>query len=72
MAQHNYRDMAEFLITKGADVNAETNRGTTPLQTAKREGHTEIVELLRKHGAREPDAAGSSTDVPQEADKKIR
>jgi ankyrin repeat protein len=27
--------------------------GTTPLQIAKGEGNKEIVELLRKHGAKE-------------------
>jgi pectate lyase len=54
MAQHDYyKDMAEFLIAKGADVNAEDKWGQTPLQVAKEKGHTEIVELLRKHGAKE-------------------
>jgi ankyrin repeat protein len=48
-----YRDMAEFFIAKGADVNAEDEGGKTPLQVAEREGRTEIVELLRKHGAKE-------------------
>lgn len=54
MAQHDYyRDMAEFLIAKGANVNAEDRWGWTPLQVAEDKGHTEIVELLRKHGAKE-------------------
>jgi len=54
MAQHDYyRDMAEFLIAKGVDVNAEDKWGQTPLEVAKEKGHTKIVELLRKHGAKE-------------------
>ncbi len=53
MAEYDYyRNMAEFLIVKGADVNAKNNQGKTPLQVAKEKGHTEIVELLRKHGAK--------------------
>ncbi|MHA2303633.1 MAG: ankyrin repeat domain-containing protein, partial [Candidatus Thorarchaeota archaeon] len=54
IAQHDYyRDMAEFLITKGADVNAKDKWGVTPLEVAKEKGHTEIVELLKKNGAKE-------------------
>jgi len=54
MAKYDhYRDMAEFLIAKGADVNAKDKQGRTPLQMAKEEDNTEIVELLRKHGAKE-------------------
>jgi ankyrin repeat protein len=64
--------MTQLLITKGADVNAKGNSGETALSVAKEKGHTEIVELLRKHGAREADAAGSTTDIPQDADKKSR
>jgi ankyrin repeat protein len=54
MAQYDYyRDMAEFLIAKGADVNTKDKWGETPLQVAKDKGHAEIVQLLRKHGAKE-------------------
>jgi ankyrin repeat protein len=34
-------------------VNAKNNDGTTALMFAEEEGHTEIVELLKKAGARE-------------------
>jgi len=65
LAKDNLRDMAEFFITKGADVNAEDEGGKTPLQVAEREGHTEIVELLRKHGAKEEEA-GKEEEVKKE------
>jgi len=42
-----------MLIAKGADVNARTDKGQTPISLARERGHTEIVELLRKHGAKE-------------------
>ena len=45
--------MVELLIARGASVNARDGGGSTPLWYAQREGHTEIVELLRKHGAKE-------------------
>jgi len=45
--------IVNLLITKGVDVNAKDKRGRTPLQLAEQNGYTEIVELLRKHGAKE-------------------
>ena len=41
-------EIAELLISKGADVNAETDIGITPLDLA----HGEIADLLRKHGGK--------------------
>ena len=45
--------VVKALISDGADVNTKDNKGRTPLRWAKNSGHTEIVELLRKHGAKE-------------------
>lgn len=49
----NRGDTVELLLAKGADLNAREEKGKTLLSVAREEGHTEIVELLRKHGAKE-------------------
>jgi cytohesin len=45
--------MIELLIARGANVNATDGDNRTPLWYAQKETYTEIVELLRQHGARE-------------------
>ncbi|GAH44506.1 unnamed protein product, partial [marine sediment metagenome] len=44
---------AELLVAKGAYVNVEDGKGRSHLQLPKEKGHKEVVELLRKHGAKE-------------------
>jgi uncharacterized protein len=41
------------LLDKGADVNAKDQDGWTALKRAQKRGSTEIVELLKAHGAKE-------------------
>ena len=46
-------ELVKQLIEKGADVNSRSNDGDTALKVAKKEGRTQIVELLKAHGAKE-------------------
>ena len=42
--------MVKFLISKGANVNAQGDNGYTPLDWAVDNGDRTIANLLRKHG----------------------
>ena len=55
-AWRGHMDICALLLSKGADANAKTNDGKTPMQHAQESRHIKIVDLLRKHGAveREP------------------
>ena len=46
-------EVVPLLIKAGADVNAQDNKGYTALKWASREGHTDIVKLLKEAGAKE-------------------
>uniref|UniRef100_A0A5S6QKX3 Poly [ADP-ribose] polymerase n=1 Tax=Trichuris muris TaxID=70415 RepID=A0A5S6QKX3_TRIMR len=50
-AGYNNYEAAEFLIEKGADVNAKDRGGLIPLHNAASYGHFEIGQLLVQHGA---------------------
>jgi len=54
----NSTGFLELLIATGADVNAKTNDGKTPLAIALERGHAKVADLLRKHGAVEPAKSG--------------
>ncbi len=53
IARSGSNDMVELLITNGADVNAKDNEGKTPLYWAVRKGRTDVIPLLKRHGATE-------------------
>ena len=50
-AEKGQKEIAELLITKGADVNAKDSQGWTLLQHAAINGHKEIAQLLIANGA---------------------
>jgi len=48
-----HMEIVELLIAAGADVNAKGGgNGTTPLDVAIKLNHTELTDLLRKHGGK--------------------
>ncbi|EAX89791.1 hypothetical protein TVAG_366950 [Trichomonas vaginalis G3] len=50
-AQNNYKEMVEFLISQGIEINAIDNFGKTPLHQAAYFNFKEIVNILVLHGA---------------------
>jgi hypothetical protein len=52
-ADYGHKDVVELLITKGADVNAQA-RNDNALSLARSKNNNELVDLLLKHGAKEP------------------
>jgi len=48
--------MVELLVANGADVNARTKNGRTPMSLLRwkdEKQNEQTIELLRKHGAKE-------------------
>ncbi len=50
-AANGHGQVAEMLISRGANPNARDDRGQSPLQRAAGNGHDDMVQLLLKHGA---------------------
>ncbi|XP_030749022.1 myotrophin [Sitophilus oryzae] len=50
-ADYGQRDVIEYLILSGANVNAKDKHGITPILAAIWEGHKSCVELLLQKGA---------------------
>ena len=45
-------DIVKYLLAHGADPNSKDSFGTTALQRAVRNGHSEVAKLLLAHGAK--------------------
>jgi ankyrin repeat protein len=52
-AQNGWAESVKVLIDAGADVNLANSDGITPLNRAIVGKHSEVIELLRKAGAKE-------------------
>jgi ankyrin repeat protein len=57
-ASGGHKNIAEFLISKGADVNSRSKggffrKGKTPLRLTIDAGHKDVIEFLKQHGAEE-------------------
>ncbi len=50
-AKRNQIDIATAVIEYGADVNAVSRAGFTPIHLAAQEGNADMVALLVQHGA---------------------
>jgi len=57
------KEIVEFLISSGADVNGKCESGT-PLHVSSKNGSSEITELLISKGAHVNSVAWSGTDTP--------
>ena len=55
--------MVNLLMSKGANIEAKTRDGLTPLHCAARSGHHEVVDILIEKGA----PIGSKTKVRTES-----
>ena len=68
-AQGGHKDIVKLLLAKGADVNVRIQveggnfNGKTPIDRASVFSHTEIADLLRKHGGK--------TDEELKAEEKL-
>jgi hypothetical protein len=49
---YNYKAIVQMLLSEGADVNQTDSEGKTALQRASQEGNEEIVQTLKRAGAK--------------------
>lgn len=50
--EDNNKELVSFLVNHGANVNARSNKGKTPLSIANEAGYKEIAEILKSGGAK--------------------
>ena len=49
--EENHVELAEFLISQGADVNRAEGHGYMPITRAFWKGNTDIIKLFKRHVA---------------------
>ena len=52
MIDFAYKEQVDWLINKGADVNAKDQIGKTPLDSSSISNQSKTAKLLRKHGGK--------------------
>lgn len=60
--------VADYLIRRGAKVNAADGAGWTPLHLAAREGHLDVVKLLVERGA---DVEAKTEAIPESSSDSL-
>ncbi len=50
-AQNGQIEMAELLLAHGAEINARSQDGRTPLAFARKQNQAAMIEFLQQHGA---------------------
>ena len=51
LSKHNYKELVQLVLDKGANINAQTDDGATPLMYAVHDNRIDIVKLLLEKGA---------------------
>jgi ankyrin repeat protein len=54
------------LIKKGADVNAVDGEGNSALALASEQGHTAVIDFLKRNGAKPVETAPAGTSEKKE------
>ena len=64
-AHRGQLEMCDFLLSNGAQINAEDYLGRTPIQEAALGGHDRVAESLKRHGASTPQIEAREIDMIQ-------
>lgn len=67
-ADRGRAEVAEYLLGRGADVNAADGAGWTPLHVAARAGRLDVVKLLVSRGA---DVGARTAPVPETSSNSL-
>ncbi|CAM1307958.1 Uncharacterised protein g4722 [Pycnogonum litorale] len=68
-ADYGQAEVIEYLIQKGANINAKDRHGITALLAAIYEGHTDCVKILLKKGASKEELAPDGSTYFDAAEK---
>jgi len=69
-ADYGQREVIQYLVDRGAEVNAKDKHGITALLAAIWEGHTECVRLMLQKGATKQGCTPDGTSYVEAAEKE--